>query len=244
MLVMALMFLVVSGQLLLPLAGLISPAFSGAQFQRAWTDVQRTSYDTGVYAVGGGFFATFLGFTLAFFSGRSDRARRWSLAAVLGLLALPPSLAALGLIALAGGAPAWTDPVLRSRLTVSLALGIRFFPISALIALRAWASLPPSWNMVAAVHGVSLWRYVRKVMIAFLAPSFVMSLLAASLLAASDIVTTLLLHPPGASSLPLSIFTIMANAPESIVATLCLFYVGGAAVFLGSLWWIAGKAWK
>jgi iron(III) transport system permease protein len=237
-----LMFVIVAGQLLFPLTGLILPALSGAQFARAWNEVLRTVYDTGVYAAAAAVASTFLGFALAFFSGRSERTRRWSLASALALLALPPSLAALGLIALAAGAPAWMDPLLRSRLTVGLALGLRFFPISALVALRAWAALPASWNMVAALHGVSLWRYVRKVVIPYLIPSLVMSLLVASLMAGSDIVTTLLLHPPGESSLPLSIFTIMANAPESIVATLCLLYVGGAAVLLGSLWWVAGKA--
>ena len=35
----------------------------------------------------------------------------------------------------------------------------------------------------------------------------------------------LLLHPPGHGSLPLAVFTIMANAPEALVAMLCLFYV-------------------
>jgi ABC-type Fe3+ transport system permease subunit len=44
-------------------------------------------------------------------------------------------------------------------------------------------------------------------------------------LAAADVSTMLLLHPPGQATLPLAIFTVMANAPESLVASLCLLYV-------------------
>lgn len=239
-----LMFGVVAVQLMFPLLGLSLPAFSGGQFERAWNEVARTFQDTALYAAGAGMTATALGFLLAFCAARNERLRHACLAGSLALLALPPSLAALGVIAIAVGAPEWTDPLLRSRLTVSLTLGARFFPVSALVALRAWASTPATWVLAAAVHGISLRRYLWKVLLPFLAPSLLMSFLISALLAASDVVTTLLLHPPGASSLPLTIFTIMANAPESIVATLCLLYVAGAAILMGCLWWITGKAWK
>ena len=57
-----------------------------------------------------------------------------------------------------------------------------------------------------------------------LLPSLSVSALLVSLLATADVGTVLLLQPPGWSSLPLAIFTVMANAPESLVATLCLLY--------------------
>ena len=239
-----LMAALILGQLVFPLLGLTLPAFSGGQFDRAWNEVLRTAQDTSLYAMGAGIMATVLGFLLAFCAARSDGLRRAGLVGSLALLALPPSLAALGVIALAGGAPEWTDPILRSRFTVSLTLGMRFFPVSALVALRAWASMPATWAMVSGVHGIPFWKYLWKVLLPFFAPSLLMSFLAAALLSASDIVTTLLLHPPGASSLPLSIFTIMANAPESLVAALCLVYVASAALVLASLWWLAGRTWK
>jgi len=46
-----------------------------------------------------------------------------------------------------------------------------------------------------------------------------------ALLASADAGTVLLLHPPGERSLPLAIFTVMANAPEAAVAALCFVYV-------------------
>jgi ABC-type Fe3+ transport system permease subunit len=55
-----------------------------------------------------------------------------------------------------------------------------------------------------------------------------------ALLASSDAGTVLLLHPPGEASLPLSIFTVMANAPEAVVASLCLVHLlATVAVLVG-----------
>ena len=53
--------------------------------------------------------------------------------------------------------------------------------------------------------------------------------------------TVLLLHPPGQSSLPLTIFTVMANAPESLVASLCLAYIMVAMVALVTIYGVFGR---
>ena len=63
-------------------------------------------------------------------------------------------------------------------------------------------------------------------------PVIAVAALLVALLATADIGTVLLLAPPGRSSLPLAIFTVMANAPESLVATLCVLYVAVAAALL------------
>jgi hypothetical protein len=52
----------------------------------------------------------------------------------------------------------------------------------------------------------------------------------AALLATAEVGTVLLLHPPGHGNLPLAVFTVMANAPEALVAMLCLLYVTLALV--------------
>jgi ABC-type Fe3+ transport system permease subunit len=159
----------------------------------------------------------------------------------LVLFSLPPAVAALGLIQLATAVPAWMDPFLRSRLTVCVTLGLRFFPIAAVLGLRAWGSTSAAWALAAAVHGVSVMTYLRRVMLPFLLPVGAVATLLVALLATADISTVLLLHPPGESSLPLAIFTVMANAPESLLASLCLVYVAAAAGLLAAVWTLAGR---
>jgi iron(III) transport system permease protein len=163
-----------------------------------------------------------------------------ALGAGLVLLALPPSLPGLGIVKLATAAPEWLDPVLRSRGTVCWFLGLRFFPVSALLVFRAMASFSASWTYAAAIHGVPLTTYLVRILAPHLFQSVLASVLLVALLATADVTSVLLLHPPGQGSLPLAIFTVMANAPESLVASLCLVYLGLAGGLVTLLWMWAG----
>jgi iron(III) transport system permease protein len=224
-----------------PLLGLTLPLAGGRALIRAWGELSRTAGNTLLYATGAGGIAAMLGLLLAVCVGRSDRLRTVCVGATLALFSLPPALTALGVVQLATTAPAWADPIFRSRLTVCVALGLRLFPVAAVLGLRAWGSTSATWARAAAVHGVPLTAYLWRVVLPLLLPAGGVAALLVALLATADVSTVLLLHPPGESSLPLSIFTVMANAPEALVAALCLVYVVIAAGLLAAMWAVAGK---
>ena len=73
----------------------------------------------------------------------------------------------------------------------------------------------------------------------FFLPTAAITVLLVGLLATADGGTVLLVHPPCETSLPLAIFTVMANAPESLVASLSMAYVLVAATLLAVLWSVA-----
>lgn len=221
---------------LMPILGLILPWFNGGSFLRAFSEIGRTAVNTLVYALGSGIIAMVLGFLLAFLVGRQPRLQSLSLGIAFALFSLPPAMSALGFVYLSADSPVWTDPILRSRVTVCLALGLRFTPVAFILGLRAWGTASPSWVRVASVHGIPLGTYLRRVVFAYLRPAAAVAVLLTALLASADIGTVLLLHPPGEASLPLTIFTIMANAPESMVASLCLVYILVATVLLMTVW--------
>ncbi len=224
-----------------PVVGLGLPVLGEVDFPRAGREVSRTGLNTLLFAFGAGAVATLIGFLMAFFVGRSHRLRMICLGLCLAVFALPPALGALGVVQIATQAPPWADLILRSRATVCLALGLRFFPVATVLALRAWGSMSPTWTYAAAVHGVPFGVYFRRVVIPFLLPAGAVAMLLVALLATADVGTVLLLHPPGESSLPLAIFTVMANAPESLVASLCLVYLGLAGAFLLSVLMMARR---
>lgn len=226
----------------LPLSGLLLPVLEGrTAFPRAWEEVARTGPDTLLYAGGSGLIATVLGLLLAACVGRSRRLLVLSLGLCLLLFALPPALPALGFVHLSAQAPDWSDPLVRSEATVCLALGLRFFSVAALLGLRAWGAMPASWALAGAVHGVPLGRYLLRVVLPHLLPAAGASLLLVGLLATAEVGTVLLVHPPGRASLPLAVFTVMANAPEALVASLCLLYIALAAGVLVPVWTMAGR---
>ncbi len=224
-----------------PILGLVLPLLHAREFSRAVSEIVRTALNTITYAAGAGTISVLLAFITAFLVGRNDRLRKVAIVMSFVLFSLPPAFAALGIVWIASLAPAWADPILRSRLTVCLALGLRFFPIANVLGLRAWASTSASWTLAAGLHGVSLGRYLRRVALPLMLPSGAVAMLLVALLATGDIGTVLLLHPPGEASFPLAIFTVMANAPEALVASLCLVHLLATGGLLVMVWTLSGK---
>ena len=115
-------------------------------------------------------------------------------------------------------------------MTLAVALALRGMPLAILLALRAIGSMPPSWADAARVHRVPRRTFFAKIALPWCARWAFPAAAIAALLATAEVGTVLLLHPPGHASLPLAVFTIMANAPEALVAMLCLLYVSLALV--------------
>jgi ABC-type Fe3+ transport system permease subunit len=224
---------VVLATFVLPVAGIIRPAFSDPSIAAVQAAIARTSGNTLYYALLAGLIATTFGLALALCSARFAVSRAVVLGALTLIFVVPPAVGALGIVFLAGEAPAWLDPVLRSRFTVAGVLGLRLTAIATVVLLRAIGSASPSWALAATVHGVSLASYGRRVLAPFLLRPILTSIALVGLVATADITTVLLLQPPGRDSLPVAIFTVMANAPESMVATLCAAYllIGCGVIF-------------
>lgn len=220
---------------LLPTVGLLLPLGRNFPIERAFRELTRTGLNTMIYAAIAVAVAVILGFLLALCAGRDKRLRTIVFVASIVLVTLPPAFGALGFIHLGTAAPAILDPVLRSRLPVGFNAAIRCLPIVAIFAMRSFGTSSPSWANIAAVHGVRLPVYLRKVLLPWLVPSLLVAGVLSALISTSDVTSALLLHPPGEGSFPLAIFSVMANAPESLTASLCLLYLGAAlaVVILG-----------
>ena len=225
----------------LPLLGLIQPLAQRFPLSRAVEDAFRTGPNTLLYALTASVTATLLGSALAVCAGRETRLRVTLLAGMLVILSLPPSLGALGVVQAASLAPPWSDPFLRSRFTVGAVLALRFLPVATILAMRSLGTFSPSWASAAAVHGVPLSTYAFRVLGPMLRPAATLAALLVALLATAEVGTVLLLQPPGGASLPVTIFTVMANAPESLVASLCLIYIVGAVGMLMLGWVSSGR---
>jgi iron(III) transport system permease protein len=225
----------------LPLTGIVRPLFGEFPAARAFGEISRTIRGTLIYALTAGVIATAIGIWMALAAGREKRLRRLALIGIFLVLSLPPSLNALGMIELGTVAPAWLDPLLRSRFTVGLALALRFLPVAAVLGMRSFGSTSPSRCLVGAVHGVTLSLFLRRVLGPAMLPAAVTACMVIALEATAEVGTVLLLRPPGADSIPVQIFTVMANAPEALVAALCFFYVAGAALLLMLGWILAAR---
>jgi len=230
-----------AGAVVLPVVSLILPMFGGPYLGRAAQNLSDTAFDTVLFGVGAALLAVAVALVVAACAGREEHLRRAAVAVAVALFCLPPALPALGAVRIAAAAPHWLDPILRGSAGVCLAQGLRLTPLAVILLLRAWGATSPSWTDAAAVSGVGLTTFLRRVMVPVLGPAMAISGLLVALLASADVGSVLLLAPPGRSTFALRIFAVMANAPQALVATLCCLYVVVAVIGVALLISWGGK---
>jgi iron(III) transport system permease protein len=232
----------------LPLAGLLRPLetpASGQVLEDAGKVLGQSGGITLWYGLTAAVVGTAAGLLIALAAGRASPDRRVVLWFSFSFLTLSPAVHALGLVLLAARGPAAGDFFLRSGWLVGLGLGLRLMPIGAILCLTTLAKIPRSLNQAAAVHGLSRWTYLCRILLPLLRPAIFTSMLAIGLLALADVSSTMLLAPPGETTYPGRIFAVMDNASQRMVASLCLVYVAAAGLpVLLWLWFRPGRNWR
>ncbi len=147
------------------------------------------------------------------------------------LFAVPGTLVGVGLIAVWNrpgplGALYGTDSML------VLAYLARLLPAAVLALAASGRTVPVSHEEVAAVSGAGWLRTMWRIVIPQMRLGLVAAWLIAFVLAFGELGVSVLVAPPGETTLPIRIYTIIANAPSSSVAVLALLQAG---VILGPL---------
>lgn len=225
----------------IPLVGLFKPLWQGFDFIYAFKVLQRTWLNTAFYSIIAGLLSSIFALTVVLSFGHYQRIRAILICFSLLLIILPSSFVAINVLELGASASANWDWLLRGRFLVAAVLGLRFSPIALLLIINRYAAISPAWFDAAKISGVSKIKFYFQVLIPFLAPALALSVLVVSLLATAEIGTVLLLRPPGEDSFPIAIFTVMANASEIKVSSLCFVYFIISAFNLTVLWAIFGK---
>jgi iron(III) transport system permease protein len=144
------------------------------------------------------------------------------------LFTVPSTVIGIGLIGI------WNRPGIVGRVygtpaMLLLAYLARFVPVGALAMAAAVRSVPQSHEEAAATAGAAWMRTA----IGIVLPQVRIALLAvwviAFMLAFGEVGASILVAPPGESTLPIRVYTLTANAPPGHVAALALFQ---AAVIL------------
>jgi iron(III) transport system permease protein len=137
------------------------------------------------------------------------------------LFAVPSTIVGIGLIGL------WNRPGIPGRIygtDAMLLLGYlaRFLPVAALVLAAAARHVPVSHEEAATVSGAgwlrTLWYVVLPQMRLGLGAAWTIVFV----LAFGELGVSILVAPPGESTLPIRIYTIIANTPSSTVAALAL----------------------
>ena len=137
------------------------------------------------------------------------------------LFAIPSTVVGVGLIGVwnrAGvvGAAYGTDAML------VLAGLARFLPVAALTLAAGLRYVPVSHEEAAAVGGAGWWATMWRIVLPQARPAILTAWVLVFILAFGELGASILVAPPGETTLPIRIYTLIANAPPGQVAALAL----------------------
>jgi iron(III) transport system permease protein len=136
------------------------------------------------------------------------------------LFAVPSTIVGVGLIGL------WNRPVAAAVYSTDtmflLAYLARFIPVAALILAASTAAVPASHEEAAAVSGAGWLHTMRRIVLPQMQLGIASAWVIAFVLAFGELGVSILVAPPGEATLPIRIYTIIANTPPSQMAVLAL----------------------
>lgn len=158
----------------------------------------------------------------------------------VALFAVPSTIVGVGLIGVWNrpgllGTPYGTDAMF---VLTHLA---RFAPVAALILAATVRYVPVSHEEAAAVSGAGWLRTIFRIVLPQMRLGIAAAWLIAFVLAFGELGASILIAPPGESTLPIRVYTIIANTPPSHVASLALLQTAvifaPLAVFGAATWY-------
>ncbi len=220
---------------IVPYVALVVRSLSPGAYPEALRRASDSLWRSLGYAALGATAATLVGFPLGYLV--NTRALRWWLSAdslSIFLFALPSTVIGIGLISL------WNRPqtafIYATPAIIILGYVARYTALASRISLCALAHIPPSMEEAAQVAGAGWLRRVTLIVVPLAARGIAAAWLVGYIFCLRDTGLTMMVYPPGHDTLPVRIFTLMANGPPDLIAALCVIMVLAALVPLGLLW--------
>jgi iron(III) transport system permease protein len=219
----------------LPVAVLVVEAGSAKRIASTISDSTQS--------IAGSLILTFLAATLAvalatllgYWRARTDG--RWQGIADLSfitLFAVPGTVIGVGLIGL-WNRSGWPETIYSSPLIIVIAYLARFVPVAAMIIATSVRQVPVSFEEAAEIGGASWPRIITRIVLPQILNGIGVAWIVVFIFAFGEIAATVLVAPPGESTLPIRIYTIIANTSSSRVAALALMQAGIALAPLALL---------
>lgn len=180
-----------------------------------------------------------LGLLLGYSRARArTRFGKWSDLVFIVLFAAPSTVIGVGLIGL-WNRQGFLGEIYRSPLIIVIAYLARFVSVAALILAAAVRQVPSSLEEAAEVAGASWPRAFARIVLPQITGATGAALVVSFIFAFGELGATVLVAPPGESTLPVRIYTLIANAPSRQIASLALMQAGVVLVPLIVFGWFA-----
>jgi iron(III) transport system permease protein len=150
-------------------------------------------------------------------------------ALLAALFAVPGTVLGVGVIAL-WNRPGWMGTIYRTDAIVIVGYLGRFLPLATLLCAAFLRRIPRGAEEASLVSGASWQRSLRRVVLPMAATGLAASWLIIFILIFGEVGVTILIAPPGESTIPVRAYTLIANSPSVDVARLALLQITISAV--------------
>ncbi len=180
---------------------------------------------------------------LGFFTGcivQTKALRYWRTvdSLTIFLFALPGTVIGIGLIGL-WNTP-WTNIIYATPLIILLGYLAKYTALTSRITVTQLAQIPSSMEEAARIAGAGWFRRMAFIVAPLARRGLLAGWLVGYIFSLRDTGITMLVYPAGHETLPVRIFTLMANGSPQLIAALCIVMITAALLPVGILWMLPG----
>lgn len=215
------------GLVALPLGALVRDALTPGALAEAWARAHDAALRSLAWAAIGACLLTLIGALLGYLVER--RVFRFARAVdrlALLVFATPSTVLGIGLVTL------WNHPattwIYATPVVVLLGYVGQFAAVSSRLCASAVAALPRHLEEAAQLAGARWLRRMLHIVAPLAAPGLAAAWLASFLFCLRDLGISMIVYPPGADTLPVRSFMLMANGAPPLVAALCVLMITAA----------------
>jgi len=183
----------------------------------------------------------FIGFVTAYFSVRKSGTKLvdWLL---LIAFAIPSTIFGISLIKF------YNQPMLDfiySGYTIILVAFVgKYSFISSKLIANSIKQIPNSIEEVAQIQAIGFYTILQKILIPLIMPALFVAFIISFIFCLGELGTTIMIYPPGIESMPIKVFTIMANAPQSLTSSMTLIVFSVTLLIITVFYYIAKLIFK
>jgi ABC-type Fe3+ transport system permease subunit len=219
---------------LLPFLVLFIQSFQdgAAKFIQAFELLKPTFSSSIGLAIAGGLITVFIGFTAAYNAETKNRKSFvWFL---LFVFAIPSTIFGICLIKFYN--QSHLDFIYSSYAIILLGYTGKFSFISAKLIGNAIKQIPNSLDEAAEIEGIGHYRRIQAILIPLIMPILFAAFLINFIFCLGELGTSIMLYPPGTEIMPIKVFTIMANAPQSLTSSMTLIVFSVTLLIITALY--------
>jgi iron(III) transport system permease protein len=209
--------------LVVPLAALMTNALQSTSIMPVVLSSREAVVNSVVLALAGATVVTTLAAALGYARARATHKTGAALDVLwIVLFTVPSTVVGIGLIGVWNRPGPWAA-LYGTPVMLVLAYLARFVPVGALAIAATVRSVPESHEEAAAAAGAGWLRTMIRIVLPQIRVGLLAVWVVAFILALGEVGATILVAPPGETTLPIRVYTMTANAPPGHVAALALF---------------------